>query len=181
MMRQYELVERVQTYNPAADEQLLNRAYVYAMKAHGAQTRASGDPYFAHPIEVAGILTDYRLDTATIVTALLHDVIEDTPVTADDLRREGFHEAVIAAVLCVTHRKDEPYADYVVRCKGNEVARRVKLADLEDNARLSRTLLRRGRVASDLDRIRRYVLSYKFLTDQITEAQYRAAMEGNGR
>ncbi len=66
---------------------MLNRAYVYAVKAHGAQKRASGDPYFAHPIEVAGILTEYRLDTAAIVTALLHDVIEDTPTTRDEIVR----------------------------------------------------------------------------------------------
>ena len=64
---------------------MLNRAYVYAVRMHGSQTRASGDPYFAHPIEVAGILTEYRLDTATIVTALLHDVIEDTPVTRAEI------------------------------------------------------------------------------------------------
>jgi hypothetical protein len=68
----------------------------------------------------------------------------------------------------------------VVRCKGNEVARRVKLADLEDNTRLSRTIFRLDRIEHDLARIRRYVLSYKFLTDQITEAQYRAAMEPDG-
>ena len=85
ILRQYELIEKVKSYDPTADEALLNRAYVYAMRMHGAQTRASGDPYFAHPIEVAGILTDYRLDTATIVTALLHDVIEDTPVTRADI------------------------------------------------------------------------------------------------
>ncbi len=84
-LRQYELIDRVKSYDPTADEALLNRAYVYAMRMHGSQTRASGDPYFAHPIEVAGILTDYRLDTATIVTALLHDVIEDTPVTRADI------------------------------------------------------------------------------------------------
>ena len=85
MLRQYELIERVRAYDPTADEAILNRAYVYAMRMHGSQKRASGDPYFAHPIEVAGILTDYRLDTATIVTALLHDVIEDTPVTPADI------------------------------------------------------------------------------------------------
>ena len=85
MLRQFELIEKVRSYDPTADEALLNRAYVYAMRMHGAQKRASGDPYFAHPIEVAGILTDYRLDTATIVTALLHDVIEDTPVTRDEI------------------------------------------------------------------------------------------------
>ncbi|WP_309606960.1 bifunctional (p)ppGpp synthetase/guanosine-3',5'-bis(diphosphate) 3'-pyrophosphohydrolase [Phenylobacterium sp.] len=87
MLRQFELIDRVKSYDPTADEALLNRAYVYAMRMHGAQKRASGDPYFAHPIEVAGILTDYRLDTATIVTALLHDVIEDTPVTREEIDR----------------------------------------------------------------------------------------------
>lgn len=85
MMRQYELVERVLRYDPKADEALLNRAYVYAMKAHGNQKRASGDPYFSHPLEVAAILTDLKLDDATIVTALLHDVIEDTPVTRAEI------------------------------------------------------------------------------------------------
>jgi GTP diphosphokinase / guanosine-3',5'-bis(diphosphate) 3'-diphosphatase len=81
MMRQYDLIERVRRYNPNANEALLNRAYVYAMKAHGSQKRASGDPYFSHPLEVAAILTDLKLDDATITAALLHDTIEDTPVT----------------------------------------------------------------------------------------------------
>ena len=85
MMRQYELVERVLNYDPGADEGLLNRAYVYAMKAHGTQKRASGDPYFSHPLEVAAILTDLKLDAATVVTALLHDVIEDTPITRAEI------------------------------------------------------------------------------------------------
>src|ERR1700761_663720 len=67
MMRQYDLVERVRSYNPDTNEDLLDRAYVYAMKAHGSQTRASGDPYFSHPLEVAAILTDLKLDDATIV------------------------------------------------------------------------------------------------------------------
>ena len=87
MMRQYELVERVARYNPHTDEHLLNRAYVYAMKAHGSQTRASGDPYFSHPLEVAAILTNLRLDDATIVAALLHDTIEDTDTTRDEIDR----------------------------------------------------------------------------------------------
>ncbi|MBF0323628.1 MAG: bifunctional (p)ppGpp synthetase/guanosine-3',5'-bis(diphosphate) 3'-pyrophosphohydrolase [Alphaproteobacteria bacterium] len=87
MMRQFELVERVKSYDPAADEDAINRAYVFAMKMHGSQKRASGDPYFSHPIEVAGILTRYRLDSASIITALLHDTIEDTPATLDDLEK----------------------------------------------------------------------------------------------
>src|SRR5580658_4942092 len=85
MMRQYELVDRVRRYNPDTDEALLNRAYVYAMKAHGAQKRASGDPYFSHPLEVAAILTDLKLDDATIVAAVLHDTIEDTASTREEI------------------------------------------------------------------------------------------------
>ncbi|MCR4377395.1 MAG: bifunctional (p)ppGpp synthetase/guanosine-3',5'-bis(diphosphate) 3'-pyrophosphohydrolase [Rhodospirillales bacterium] len=87
MIRQFELVERIKSYDPQADEDLINRGYVFAMKAHGSQTRASGDPYFSHPLEVAGILTGYRLDAATIVTALLHDVVEDTSATLEDIER----------------------------------------------------------------------------------------------
>lgn len=85
MMRQFELVERVKRYHPDADEDLLNRAYVYAMKAHGAQKRASGAPYFSHPLEVAAILTDLRVDDQTIAAAILHDTIEDTGTTRDDI------------------------------------------------------------------------------------------------
>ena len=81
MLRQFELIERVKSYDANANEDAINRAYVYAMKMHGSQLRASGDPYFSHPIEVAGILTNYRLDTASIVTALLHDTVEDTGAT----------------------------------------------------------------------------------------------------
>jgi GTP pyrophosphokinase len=85
VIRQYELVERVKAYDPSTDEDAVNRAYVFAMKAHGSQTRASGDPYFSHPLEVAGILTDMRLDHSTIITALLHDTVEDTGATVADI------------------------------------------------------------------------------------------------
>ena len=87
MIRQYELVERVKAYDPSADEDVLNRAYVYSLKCHGSQLRASGDPYFAHPVEVAGILTQMKLDTASIVTGLLHDTVEDTVATLEDVER----------------------------------------------------------------------------------------------
>ena len=85
MMRQYELVERVQRYKPDVNEALLNKAYVYAMQKHGHQRRASGDPYFSHPLEVAAILTDMHMDEATIATALLHDTIEDTSATRAEI------------------------------------------------------------------------------------------------
>src|SRR5882724_4090494 len=92
MMRQYDLVDRVRSYNPDTNEDLLNRAYVYAMKAHGTQTRASGDPYFSHPLEVAAILTGLKLDDATIVAALLHDTIEDTEATRAEIDHVFGHE-----------------------------------------------------------------------------------------
>ncbi|MCZ8186407.1 MAG: bifunctional (p)ppGpp synthetase/guanosine-3',5'-bis(diphosphate) 3'-pyrophosphohydrolase [Beijerinckiaceae bacterium] len=85
MMRQFELVERVKRYHPEANEDLLNRAYVYAMRAHGSQKRASGDPYFSHPLEVAAILTDLHVDDQTIAAAILHDTIEDTGTTREDI------------------------------------------------------------------------------------------------
>ena len=68
MIRQFELVERVQSYDPDTDEDMLNRAYVYGLKKHGTQLRASGDPYFSHPVEVAGILAEMKLDASSIVT-----------------------------------------------------------------------------------------------------------------
>ncbi len=86
MMRQYELVERVKSYDPGADEDALNRAYVFSMKAHGTQKRASGDPYFSHPVEVAGILSDKKLDCDSIITGLLHDTVEDTLATMEDIQ-----------------------------------------------------------------------------------------------
>jgi GTP diphosphokinase / guanosine-3',5'-bis(diphosphate) 3'-diphosphatase len=91
-MRQYDLIEDVKKYNPAANEDLLNRAYVYAMRAHGEQKRASGDPYISHPLEVAAILTRLKLDDATIAAALLHDTIEDTDATRAEIDRLFGHD-----------------------------------------------------------------------------------------
>src|SRR5580700_10520454 len=87
MMRQPDLVDLVKSYDPDADEAVLNRAYVYSMKAHGAQLRESGDPYFSHPIDVAGLLAQMKLDTASIATGQLHDTVEDTVATLDDIER----------------------------------------------------------------------------------------------
>ncbi len=101
MIRQVELVERVLAYDPDADEAMINRAYVFAMKAHGAQKRASGDPYFLHPLEVAGILAGMKLDYQTIVTALLHDTIEDTTATPEEIER-NFGSEVLRLVDGVT-------------------------------------------------------------------------------
>lgn len=152
----------------------IEKALQIAAQAHEGQKDKEGLPYILHPLRV---MHGVEGEEAQIV-AVLHDVIEDTPVTADDLRRAGFSDTVLAAVLCVTHDKQESYAEYVVRCKANPIARQVKLGDLKDNARLDRTLLRPQRLERDLARIRRYVLSYKFLTDQISEEQYQSLMTG---
>lgn len=87
-LRQFELVERMRDYDPQVDENLINRAYVYATAKHGSQKRHSGDPYFAHPIQVAGILTEYKLDAATIAAGLLHDTIEDTDASREEIEEK---------------------------------------------------------------------------------------------
>ena len=144
-LRQYELIDRVKSYDPTADEALLNRAYVYAMRMHGSQTRASGDPYFAHPIEVAGILTDYKLDTATIITAVLHDVIEDTSATRKDID-EMFGEEIGELVEGVTKlsrlelnadhiRQAENLRKFILAISKDVRVLMVKLADRLHNMR----------------------------------------------
>ncbi len=161
MMRQYELVEKVKAYNPNADEALLNRAYVYAMKAHGAQRRASGDPYFSHPLEVAAILTDLRLDDATIIAALLHDTIEDTTTTRAEI--DGlFGESIGALVEGLTKLKKldlvskeaaqaENLRKLLLAIADDVRVLLVKLADRLHNMRTLRFMQpdKRGRIAQE--------------------------------
>ena len=87
MLRQVELLDKIRKYETEFDEIALNKAYVFSMKAHGSQKRASGDPYFSHPLEVAGILADLKFDSSTIITALLHDVVEDTSYNLIDIKK----------------------------------------------------------------------------------------------
>jgi len=94
-LRQYELVERVQAYHPTADEHALNAGYVFAVAKHGSQKRASGDPYFSHPVAVAGLLADLKLDEATIIAGLLHDTVEDTDASLEDV------DALFGAEVCM--------------------------------------------------------------------------------
>ena len=150
----------------------IERALQVAARAHEGQRDKEGLPYILHPLRVmAGVEGE-----AAQVVAVLHDVVEDTPVTFDELANMGFSDEVLRALRLVTHAKTTPYADYVVAAKANPIARQVKLSDLRDNSRLDRTLLRPGSVDRDVARIRRYVLSYKFLTDQIDEPTYRQLM-----
>jgi GTP pyrophosphokinase len=144
-MRQTDLVERVLAYDPGADEDLLNKAYVFAMTAHGKQFRASGDPYFAHPLEVAAILTDLKLDVPTIATALLHDTIEDTLVTYEDIKQK-FGEEIANLVDGVTKlsqlevfsertKQAENFRKFMLAITGDIRVLLVKLADRLHNMR----------------------------------------------
>jgi (p)ppGpp synthase/HD superfamily hydrolase len=150
----------------------LELAVRIAAQAHEGQKDKQGHPYLLHPLRV---MMNVEGEPAQVV-AVLHDVVEDTAVTIDQVRAQGFADAVIEALQLVTHAKGQPYADYVVRCKANEIARQVKLADLQDNTQLPRCLLRQERFQTDSARLHRYILSYKFLTDQIDEDQYRRMM-----
>ena len=150
----------------------LERAIEIAAQAHAGMKDKQGESYILHPIRV---MLGVDAGDAQIV-AVLHDVIEDTDVTLEDIRAEGFSEAVLEALDLVTHRKDRPYSEYVIGCKRNVLARQVKLSDLRENASLGRILLRQERFDTDSSRLHRYVLSYRFLTDQISETDYRTLM-----
>lgn len=110
----------------------LARAIEIAAEAHAGQQDKAGAPYISHPLRVA--LDFIRSgDEQRAIVAVLHDVIEDSEITADDLRREGFSEAIVDAVVALTRPDDEDYRDFVRRAGANEIARPVKIADLKDN------------------------------------------------
>lgn len=112
----------------------LEKAIEIAARAHRDQRDKNGAPYILHPLRI--MVRMPSLETMTI--AVLHDVVEDSDITLDDLRREGFGEAIVAGVDCLTRRPREDYADYIERVKQNPLAVQVKLGDLEDNMNLQR-------------------------------------------
>ena len=145
MLRQYELVERVLAYDPEADADVLNRAYVYTVQKHGSQKRASGDPYFSHPVEVAGLMTELKLDQSTIVTALLHDTVEDTLATIEDVDRmfgpevarlvDGVTKLSKIETLTDTERAAENLRKFLLAMSEDLRVLLVKLADRLHNMR----------------------------------------------
>jgi hypothetical protein len=135
-------------------------------------TDKDGEPYVMHCLRVMMGVTDPLAQQA----AVMHDLVEDTPITMEDLRARGFCEEVLTAVDLLTHKSHESYSAYVVRIKQNTIARQVKLADLRDNTAPNRVLYREARVEGDLNRIQRYLLSYQYLTDRIEEQSYRERM-----
>ena len=134
----------------------------------------SGTPYVLHCIRV--MMSVESLDAKMV--AVMHDLVEDTPMTLAQLKEKGFSETVLNGVDLVTHRSDVTYEDYIVQIKSNPLAREVKLADLKDNTSLDRTLYREESNARDRHRFQKYLLSYQFLTNAIDEASYRRQMAG---
>ena len=134
MLRQYQLVEKVRDYDPDADEDALNRAYVFTVQKHGSQKRASGDPYFSHPVEVAGILTDLKLDQQTIITALLHDTLEDTLATPAEIEQLFGSEVarLVDGVTKLSQIEQKEIAAETEREKAAENLRKFLLAMSDD-------------------------------------------------
>ena len=135
----------------------LERAIAIAAEAHAGQSGKDGTPYILHPIRVMTRVEGLDAQMAGI----LHDVVEDTPVTLEQLRAEGFSPAVVDAVDSLTHRQGEDYFAYVARAGANPLARRVKLADLEDNMNVKRLA---AVTDKDLERIRKYHKAWMILT-----------------
>lgn len=135
-------------------------------------TDKDGEPYVMHCLRVMMGVDDPRAQ----LIGLMHDLVEDTSVTLDELRDLGFDDEVIEGVRLVTHTSEDTYSEYVVRLKGNALARQVKLSDLRDNNAMNRVLFRNGSEQRDIQRIQRYILTYQFLTDRIDEDTYRHRM-----
>ena len=162
MIRQFELLERVKSYDPNVNEDAINRAYVYATKMHGSQKRASGDPYFSHPLEVAGILSDFKLDSASIITGLLHDTVEETDADLADIERQ-FGDEVSRLVDGVTKltqlelqsedtSQAENFRKFVLAMSEDIRVLLIKLADRLHNMRtlqFIKSTLKRQRIARE--------------------------------
>lgn len=132
-------------------------AIALANEAHRGQVDRAGAPYILHPLRV---MCSVNSDTERII-AVLHDVVEDTDTTLDDLREQGYSDDIVEAIDHLSRRDDETYEAFIERIKPNELARRVKLADLQDNMDIRRNMLLREK---DLERLQRYQKAWFELT-----------------
>ena len=153
----------IESYLNKEQVEFVRKAYDVAAEAHASQRRKSGEPYIIHPLGVATILSQLQLDELTLAAAFLHDVVEDTKWTLKELEAEGFPTGVLEAVRLLTREKDVPYMAYIERLSGNQIARKVKLADLEHNSDLTRLIEVTER---DLRRQEKYFLAKEFLLRQ---------------
>ncbi len=136
-------------------------------------TDKGGQPYILHCLRVMMAVSDPLAQQV----GLMHDLLEDTTITSQELRDRGFCNAVVDAVQLLTHDPSDSYTDYVLKLAPNELARQVKLADIHDNYSLCRVPYRGEHVEEDLRRMQRYVLSYQVLMHHINEADYRRRMQ----
>lgn len=134
---------------------LWSRALAIATRAHEGQVDKAGAVYLLHPIRVS----QRCQKEAEKIVALLHDVVEDSAVTADDLRNE-FPDFIVEAVLALTRQAGETYENFIVRCSQNAVACQVKMHDLEDNMDITRLP---ALTNTDLERLNKYIRAYRFL------------------
>ena len=136
---------------------LTKKAMILCFEAHKEQKDKSGLPYVHHPFHLAELMTD----EATTIVALLHDVVEDTSVTLEDLKNEGFPQEVVDAIARMTHNDGSPYMDYVARIKQNPIAKAVKLADLTHNSDVTRLDVVTDK---DRERVEKYQAAIELLT-----------------
>jgi Guanosine polyphosphate pyrophosphohydrolases/synthetases len=155
-----ELIKRVRKYHPSDDISTIEKAYHLALEAHKDQKRKSGEPYIVHPLSVAIILADLEMDKETIVAGLLHDIVEDTDTTIDELKGYGFSDRVLDALRLMTHAEGVDYYDYVKEIGKDPLARKVKIADLEHNMQLGRLNEVRDK---DLKRAEKYKVCHDYL------------------
>lgn len=152
----------------------IDRALQLTVRRFQGLVDEDGQPYLLHCLRVMLNFTDEKLQ----MVGLMHDLLEDTETTLDELAELGFSDDVIQAIVLLTRTKDVAYHDYIIRLKKpNPLARLVKLADLRDNSDIRRALYRSDRAQGDMQQAARYLLSYKFLEDRIGQAEYTARMQ----
>lgn len=151
----------------------VENAIELAVRFHRGQRDKSGEAYILHPLRMM-LQTD---DPLVQQAAVLHDVLEDTSATMQDLIDAGIASEACEAVNLLTHRRNHSYAQYIIELKPNRVAREAKLLDLRDNYRLDRVAFREGSDVEDGERIQKYILTYRYLSDEIEEMAYRSRME----
>jgi len=163
--------------NPFIYWESLVRAFAY--KYHLGQKDKQGEPYFKHLVMVAKLVEQQNptkiendINHKAIIVAYLHDIIEDTKITAEGLMLLGLPQEIVDAVVAMTHGKNEKYKDYILRVKKNDIARLVKMADLTHNTSLDRFLLSPETREKDLKRVAKYVWAYKYITNKITEEEF---------
>ena len=158
---EYKIIkDNIAKYNPNSNFDFIKKAGDFAIKYHDGQNRASGEPFIVHPFNVAIILTEIELDDEAVAAGLLHDTVEDTDITLNDLKSYGFPAEVLEALSLMTHDDDVDYFDYVKRLAPNPIARKVKLADLRHNSDLTRI---NNVTEKDLARVEKYRKAIEYL------------------